>query len=171
MSLIDEPITRQEMYLSYLNGNTDITLPQPITRLERYLYYLCLNGAGSEGGGGSGTTNYNNLQNKPSINNVELVGNITTDELGIQDGQDGLPGKDGTPGANGKDGQNGKDGKSAYEYAKEGGFTGNETQFSFYLANMVVFMEKYLAGDILDSDLQKIFDASGNSLVGIGTLA
>lgn len=31
-----------------------------------------------------GTNDYNNLQNKPSINNVELDGNKTLDELGIQ---------------------------------------------------------------------------------------
>lgn len=30
-----------------------------------------------------GTTNYDNLSNKPSINNIELTGNKTTDELGI----------------------------------------------------------------------------------------
>lgn len=35
-------------------------------------------------GGEVGTNDYNNLQNKPSINNVELDGNKTLDELGIQ---------------------------------------------------------------------------------------
>lgn len=39
------------------------------------------------GGGGGGTTNYNQLTNKPRINGVELVGNKTTAELGIKDGQ------------------------------------------------------------------------------------
>lgn len=38
---------------------------------------------GSGGGGGGGTTNYNDLSNKPSINNVSLVGNKTTSDLGI----------------------------------------------------------------------------------------
>lgn len=33
--------------------------------------------------GGGGTTNYNNLVNKPSINGVTLQGNKTTEELGI----------------------------------------------------------------------------------------
>lgn len=51
MGTLDEPITRQELYLSYLNGNTDIILPEPITRVERYLYALCMNGGGSSGGG------------------------------------------------------------------------------------------------------------------------
>ena len=37
----------------------------------------------SIGGGSGGTTNYNNLSNKPKINNVELSGNKTTSDLGI----------------------------------------------------------------------------------------
>ena len=36
-------------------------------------------------GGGSGTSNYNSLSNKPKINNVELNGNKTNEDLGIQD--------------------------------------------------------------------------------------
>lgn len=35
------------------------------------------------GGGGGGTTNYDQLSNKPSINNVTLTGNKTTSDLGI----------------------------------------------------------------------------------------
>ena len=35
------------------------------------------------GGGGGGTSNYNDLENKPSINNVELSGNKTTEDLNI----------------------------------------------------------------------------------------
>ena len=35
------------------------------------------------GGGTGGTTNYNDLSNKPKINNVELVGNKTTSDLNI----------------------------------------------------------------------------------------
>ena len=42
-------------------------------------------GGGSGGGGGGGTTNYNDLTNKPSINNVTLSGNMTTGDLGIHD--------------------------------------------------------------------------------------
>lgn len=34
-------------------------------------------------GGGTGTSDYNQLENKPQINGVELVGNKTTEELGI----------------------------------------------------------------------------------------
>lgn len=35
-------------------------------------------------GGGEGTTDYNDLSNKPSINDITLEGNKTLDELGIQ---------------------------------------------------------------------------------------
>lgn len=38
----------------------------------------------STGGGGGGTSNYNALTNKPKINNVELNGNKSLNELGIQ---------------------------------------------------------------------------------------
>lgn len=39
-------------------------------------------------GGGSGTSNYNDLENKPSIGNVSLKGNKTLDELGIASKQE-----------------------------------------------------------------------------------
>ena len=38
----------------------------------------------SSSGGGGGSTNYNDLSNKPSINNVTLQGNKTLNDLGIQ---------------------------------------------------------------------------------------
>ena len=37
----------------------------------------------NKSGGGSGTSNYNDLENKPKINNVTLEGNKTSSELGI----------------------------------------------------------------------------------------
>ncbi len=39
---------------------------------------------GGEGSGGGVTTDYNNLDNKPSVNNVELVGNKSLKEIGVQ---------------------------------------------------------------------------------------
>lgn len=42
------------------------------------------------GGGSGGTTNYNQLSNKPSINNVELSGNKTLAALGINAGSIGF---------------------------------------------------------------------------------
>ena len=41
---------------------------------------------GSAGAGTSGTYNYNDLQNKPQINGVELIGNKSAEELGITGG-------------------------------------------------------------------------------------
>ena len=38
------------------------------------------------GGGGGGTLDYNHLHNKPSINGEELIGNTTTEDIGITDG-------------------------------------------------------------------------------------
>lgn len=35
------------------------------------------------GGGGGGTSNYNQLSNKPQINDVELTGNKSLHDLGI----------------------------------------------------------------------------------------
>lgn len=96
---IPKPITRKDMYYSYLiNGAGSI--PQPITRLEQYLYYLCKNGFGS---GGAVTpemidnavnkyleenpvepiTDYEKLENKPSINNTVLDGNKNFEDLGM----------------------------------------------------------------------------------------
>lgn len=39
-----------------------------------------------EGGASGGTSNYNLLLNKPSINNVTLQGNLTSEELGLEGG-------------------------------------------------------------------------------------
>lgn len=53
----------------------------PISHLEKI---IALYGSGSGGGSGSsGTTNYNDLTNKPSINGITLTGNKTPLDLGI----------------------------------------------------------------------------------------
>jgi len=44
-----KPITREDMYYSYLINGTG-SIPKPITRKEQYLYYLCANGFGNGGG-------------------------------------------------------------------------------------------------------------------------
>ena len=44
-----------------------------------------------EGGGSGGSSNYNDLTNKPKINNIELIGNKTTSDLGLDiEAGDGL---------------------------------------------------------------------------------
>ena len=54
------------------------------------------------GGGEGGTTNYNDLTNKPSINNVPLVGNLKTVDLKLTDAtltEEGVPAEAKTVGA------------------------------------------------------------------------
>ena len=48
----------------------------------------------TSGGGEGGTSNYNDLENKPSINNVPLVGNLKTVDLKLTDAtliEEGVP--------------------------------------------------------------------------------
>ena len=78
MSLPEKPITRKEMYLSNIAGEGTPLPDKPITREEQYLDEIAKNG-----GGGGGTTNYNALNNKPKINNVELTGNKTSSDLDL----------------------------------------------------------------------------------------
>lgn len=80
MTDLPNPVTRKEQYLSTLAQNTDLYPDTPITREEQYLDYLCKNGIG---GGTGGTTNYNDLTNKPSINGVEVSGNKTSADYKI----------------------------------------------------------------------------------------
>lgn len=98
------------------------------------------------------TSDYNSLINKPRINGVELVGNVTTEQLGLKNGEDGfspiiteeetelgynltITDVEGSNtitlknGTNGIDGTNGQDGKSAYEIAVEQGFEGTEDEW------------------------------------------
>lgn len=42
----------------------------------------------NKSGGSSGTSNYNDLENKPKINNVTLEGNKTSSELGLTGDKD-----------------------------------------------------------------------------------
>lgn len=81
MANLPDPVTRKEQYLSVMAENTAQYPEEPITREEMYLDYLCKNGTG---GGSGGTTNYNDLTNKPSINGVTLEGNKTSADLNIQ---------------------------------------------------------------------------------------
>lgn len=49
---------------------------------------IYLNGIAYGGGGGSsGTNDYNELKNKPKINNVSLSGDKTTTDLNLVDGE------------------------------------------------------------------------------------
>lgn len=52
------------------------------------LITLALARKNSDGGGGSATDDYNDLSNKPQIDGVELSGNKTLADLGIQPATD-----------------------------------------------------------------------------------
>ena len=57
-------------------------LVEPISHTEKIIAKYGSGGSGS-GGSSSGTTNYNDLTNKPSINGITLTGNKTSVDLGI----------------------------------------------------------------------------------------
>ena len=68
------------------------------------------------GGGGGGTTDYRDLDHKPSINGVTLVGNKTGEELDLQgeqgpQGPQGIQGPQGEPGVQGPQGPKGDNGE------------------------------------------------------------
>ena len=122
--------------------------------LEKRIKALEENG----GGGGNGKPGADGFSPIASVEQTANGAEITiTDKNGTtkatvkngKDGADGADGKDGyTPqkgidyfdgkdGADGKDGLNGKDGadgKTAYQYAKDGGYTGTEEEFAQKLA-------------------------------------
>ena len=65
------PATRSEAE----NGVNDVAYMTPLRTKQAIL--------ANKSGGGSGTSNYNDLDNKPKINNVTLEGNKTSSELGL----------------------------------------------------------------------------------------
>ncbi len=71
--------SRVEKILSATLGNYDKPLPKPQSRVEEYLMAIK-----EQGGGGGGTTDYNQLTNKPTINGVELSGDKTSTDYGLQ---------------------------------------------------------------------------------------
>ena len=69
-----------------LEAGSNATVTNVGTETNAILNFGIPQGNPGEGGGSSegGTTNYLLLENKPKINNVELTGNKTLDDLGIQ---------------------------------------------------------------------------------------
>lgn len=85
---MSDTICRREAFLSAIvNGEGSGSLPEPICREEVFLKQIAENGVG----GGSGTTNYTALTNKPQINGVELSGNKTAADLGLESGATSVP--------------------------------------------------------------------------------
>lgn len=106
MSTLDSPITRQEMYLSYLNGNKDITLPEPITRIERYLYALCVSGGGGAISGNIISIAKQKIEGGTRVTFTYVLENGAQEKesIDIMDGKNGANGHDGQDGTNGADG-------------------------------------------------------------------
>lgn len=75
------PQSRNEAILQAMIDGTQYTDP-PQSRIEDLL--LELKEVIEQGGGGGGTTDYTALSNKPQINSVELSGNKSLAELGIE---------------------------------------------------------------------------------------
>lgn len=73
------PLSRAEEILQSKIDGTSYDKP-PQSRVEALLLELDV------GGGGGGTNDYNQLLNKPSINGVTLTGNVTSDDIKVEQG-------------------------------------------------------------------------------------
>ena len=62
-------------------GITNMGLLSDLNTTDKSSLVAAINEVNISGGGGSGTKNYNELFNRPSINGVLLEGNVTTDDL------------------------------------------------------------------------------------------
>ena len=65
---------------SIANGSPYDTPPQ--SRVEYLLLQI------KNQGGGGGTKDYNELENKPTVNGVELIGDMTSQDLGLGEWED-----------------------------------------------------------------------------------
>jgi len=79
---LPEPITRKEIYLKAIaengGGGGGGSVPEPVTREEIFLKAI------ADNGGGGGTTDYESVTNKPKVNGVELSGDKSSSQLGLQ---------------------------------------------------------------------------------------
>jgi hypothetical protein len=83
-----EPLGKAEqMLVDMIDGKPIVEAPE--NRIEGLLMELAEAIEQGGGGGGGGATNYNALSNKPKVNNVELSGNKTLTQLGIQPSEAG----------------------------------------------------------------------------------
>lgn len=64
-------------------GITNMGLLSDLNTTDKSSLVAAINEVNISGGGGSGTKNYNELFNRPSVNGVLLEGDVTTDELGF----------------------------------------------------------------------------------------
>lgn len=64
-------------------GITNMGLLSNLNTTDKSSLVAAINEVNISGGGGSGTKNYNELFNRPSVNGVLLEGDVTTEELGF----------------------------------------------------------------------------------------
>lgn len=64
-------------------GITNMGLLSDLNTTDKSSLVAAINEVNISGGGGTGTKNYNELFNRPSVNGVLLEGDVTTDELGF----------------------------------------------------------------------------------------
>lgn len=81
MSANQPPQSRVEKIIHSMVGD-HVNLEPPQSRVEEDL--LALKEVIEQGGGGGGTTDYNQLTNKPTINGVEVSGDKTSTDYGLQ---------------------------------------------------------------------------------------
>lgn len=94
---LPKPVSRADMYLSYLNytkGLTLANLPKPVSRADMYLYNLCINRGIGGGSGGSNVTlngepqtNFNFIAEGKKIKSLEVGENTYEFADGITDGE------------------------------------------------------------------------------------
>jgi hypothetical protein len=78
----DTPISRFEEDMRAIIDGTAFPDRPPKSKMEELLKEL--NDTIKAGGGGGGTNDYSQLINKPQINGQELDGNMSTDDLQIE---------------------------------------------------------------------------------------
>lgn len=83
--MASNPLSRVEEIIQATTNKEDYN-KRPLSRVEEDL--LELKAAIDSGGGGGGTTDYNALTNKPSINGVELDGNLESTDIGVEPDMD-----------------------------------------------------------------------------------
>lgn len=114
-------------------------------------------------GGEGGSTNYNDLSNKPSINNIPLVDNLTTEELKLTDTtltKENVPAESKTVGQKLKE-------KASYE---EGVFTPSIVSSSVQPSSTVAQYKK--VGKIVYISIKFVFDSeidpvTLNTIIGL----
>lgn len=74
--LPEKPENREELYLAKIAGENVEIPAEPMSREEQYLAYIAENG-----GGGGGTSNFNQLTNRPKYNNADMTGSTNIPEV------------------------------------------------------------------------------------------